>query len=102
MSSCSSGETLANPRRGKSLGYFLLPPRGSRSRRGHHLPRRPLVRALWDREFMALYSAHFKALDFKRNYGPTFLSRAIRSVTFTSAKTAVRQVAPSSGTNFHW
>ena len=35
------------------------------------------IRALREREFMALDSAHVKALDFKRNYGPTFLSRAI-------------------------
>ena len=30
------------PRREHRRGYFLLPPRGSRSRRGYHLPRRPL------------------------------------------------------------
>ena len=49
-----------------------------------HFPRRAragasgkgIVRAPWEREFMALDSAHLKALGFKRNYGPTFLSRA--------------------------
>ena len=35
-----------------------------------------IVRAPWEREFMALHSANLKALGFKRNYGPTFLSRA--------------------------
>ena len=34
------------------------------------------IRAFREREFMALDSAHLKALDFKKNYGPTFLSRA--------------------------
>eukprot|EP00450_Noctiluca_scintillans_P030856 CAMPEP_0194551854 /NCGR_PEP_ID=MMETSP0253-20130528/96433_1 /TAXON_ID=2966 /ORGANISM="Noctiluca scintillans" /LENGTH=184 /DNA_ID=CAMNT_0039399315 /DNA_START=205 /DNA_END=755 /DNA_ORIENTATION=+ len=29
-----------------------------------------IVRAPWEREFMALDSAHLKALGFKRNYGP--------------------------------
>ena len=33
-------------------------------------------RDLWEREFMALVRAQVKALDFKRNYGPTLLSRA--------------------------
>ena len=32
------------------------------------------IRALREREFMAIDSAHLKALDFKRNYGPAFLS----------------------------
>ena len=34
------------------------------------------IRALQKREFMAIDSAHLEALDFKRNYGPAFLSRA--------------------------
>ena len=33
------------------------------------------IRALRKREFMALDRAQVKALDFERNYGPTFLSR---------------------------
>ena len=48
-----------------------LPPRAEAGALG-----KGIVRAPWDREFMALDSAHLKALDFKRNYGPTFLSRA--------------------------
>ena len=48
-----------------------LPPRAGAAALG-----KGIVRAPWDREFMALDSAHLKALDFKRNYGPTFHSRA--------------------------